>query len=117
MRREWEEKFGTRAKHLKNVKKQAHASDHATPAPDLHPSWASRKAAAQKISLGGFKGKKTVFGGDAPARSPARAAATEEKKGPKKQDFTKVHPSWASRQKKESIGIGTAKGKRITFDD
>lgn len=115
--KEWEEKFGREAKHLKKApkKKVAHASDHATPAPDLHPSWASRKAAAQKISLGGFKGKKIVFGGD---DTPARTAADPvQTKGPKKQDFSKVHPSWASRQKKESIGLGTAKGSRITFDD
>jgi len=114
---EWEAKYGKRAKHLQNVKKQAHASDHSTPAAEgLHPSWASRKAAAQKLSVGGFKGKKIVFGEAAGSAAP-KAEEEKAKKGPKKQDFSKVHPSWASRQKKEKIGIGTAQGKRIKFDD
>ena len=87
-----------------------------------HPSWEAKK---KQTTITNFSGKKISFDDDDGVKEEPKAVKEieppkVEKKGAKKQDFSKKHPSWIIREelkKKPKAVITEFKGKKMTFDD
>lgn len=78
---------------------------------DVHPSWSAKR---KQKTIPSFQGKKIKFDGgeDKPktATTPASIKSSNET-----DDASKLHPSWAAKQKLKPV-IAAFKGSKITFD-